>query len=192
MKCAKEKQNNMQLFVPKKIFFTKGVGHHKDELHSFERALRAVGIEKCNLVTVSSIYPPNCKVISKQEGLKCLVPGAITYCVMSRNCSNENKRLLVASVGCAIPTDKNSYGYISEHHAFGQTSKDAGDYAEDLAAGMLASTLGVEFNVDDSWDEKKEIFKISGKIVATRNITQSAYVCNHGYTSVVAAAVFVF
>ena len=181
----------MQSFVPKKIFFTRGVGHHKDELHSFERALRNAGIEKCNLVTVSSIFPPNCKVISKKEGLKQLIPGAITHCVMSRNCSNENKRLLVSSVGCAIPTDRNSYGYISEHHSFGQTKKLAGNYAEDLAAGMLATTLGVEFNVDDSWDEKKEIFKISGKIVETRNITQSAYVYG-GYTSVVAAAVFIF
>lgn len=183
----------MQHFlVPKKIFFTHGVGHHKDELHSFEKALKDAGIEKCNLVTVSSIFPPKCKIISKSEGLKQLIPGAITYCVMSRNCSNENKRLLVASIGCAIPTDKNSYGYISEHHAFGQTTKFAGDYAEDLAAAMLASTLGVEFNVDNSWDEKKEIFKISGRIVGTKNVTQSAYVQSGGYTSVIAAAVFIF
>jgi len=36
---------------------------------------------------------------------------------------------------------------------------------------MLASTLGIDFNVDESWDEKKEIFKISGKIVRTFNVT---------------------
>ncbi len=180
------------LFVPKKIFFTKGVGTHKDELHSFERALRDAGIEKCNLVQVSSIFPPHCKMISKPLGLKGLVPGAITYCVMSRCCSNEPKRLLAASVGCAIPADKSSYGYISEHHAFGQTEKQAGDYAEDLAAAMLASTLGIDFNVDESWDEKKGIFKISGKIVSTRNITQSSIVQSHGFTTVIAAAVFVF
>ena len=111
----------MLAFVPKKIFFTKGVGTHKDELHSFERALRNAGIEKCNLVQVSSIFPPGCKMIPKSQGLKSLVPGAITYCVMSRCCSNEPKRLLAASVGCAIPADKSSYGYISEHHAFGMT-----------------------------------------------------------------------
>ena len=182
----------MNLFVPKKIFFTCGIGHHKDELHSFERALRDAGIEKCNLVTVSSIFPPNCEVISKEEGLKYLVPGAITYCVMSRNCSNEFRRLLVASVGCAIPSDTDSYGYISEHHAFGETEHIAGEYAEDLAAGMLASTLGVDFNINDSWDDRKEIFKISGKIVETRNIAQDGYVQENGYCSVIAAAVFVF
>jgi arginine decarboxylase len=182
----------VKYFVPTKIFFTKGAGTHKDELHSFERALRDAGIEKFNLVQVSSIFPPRCKMISKTQGLKDLVPGGLTFCVLSRCCSNEPKRLLAASVGCAIPANKSSYGYISEHHAFGQTEKQAGDYAEDLAAAMLASTLGIDFNVDESWDDKKEIFKISGKIVRTRNVTQSAIVRNGGYTTVVAAAVFVF
>ena len=124
--------------------------------------------------------------------MKELRPGAITYCVLSRCCSNEPRRLLAASVGCAIPADKGTYGYISEHHAYGQTEKQAGEYAEDLAAAMLASTLGIDFNIDESWDEKKEIFKISGKIVSTRNITQSSIVKNVGFTTVIAVAVFVF
>jgi arginine decarboxylase len=174
------------------MFLTNGVGNHKEELHSFELALRDAGIEKFNLVQVSSILPPGCKVISKTRGLAELRPGAITYCVLSRCCSNEPRRLLAASVGCAIPADKRTYGYISEHHAFGQTEKQAGEYAEDLAAAMLASTLGIDFNIDESWDEKKEIFKISGKIVSTRNITQSSIVKHHVYTTVVAAAVFIF
>jgi len=182
----------MESFVPKKIFFTKGVGTHKDELHSFERALRDAGIEKCNLVQVSSIFPPRCKMISKTQGLKLLTPGGITYCVMSRCCTNEPKRLMAASVGCAIPADKSSYGYISEHHAYGQNEKQAGDYAEDLAAAMLASTLGIDFDVDESWDEKKEIFKISGKIVRTLNVTQSTICRDNHYTTVIAVAVFIF
>jgi len=178
--------------VPKKIFFTKGVGFHKEELHSFELALRSAGIEKCNLVQVSSIFPPGCKVVSREKGLGELKPGNITYCVMSRTSSNEPRRLIAASVGCAIPADTKAYGYISEHHAFGQTVREAGDYAEDLAAAMLASTLGIDFDIDASWDEKEEIFKISGKIVNTRNVTQSAIAKNGGYTSVLAAAVFLF
>lgn len=182
----------MNTYVPRMIFFTKGVGNHKEELHSFELALRDAGIEKCNLVQVSSILPPGCKVISRERGLRELQPGAITYCVLSRCCSNEPRRLLAASVGCAIPADKTTYGYISEHHSFGQTERQAGDYAEDLAAAMLASTLGIDFNIDESWDEKKEIFKISGKIVSTRNTTQSSIVKKTGYTTVLAAAVFVF
>jgi len=178
--------------VPAKVFLTKGVGHHKEELRSFELALRNAGIEKCNLVTVSSILPPHCKLVPRNEGLKHLQPGEITYCVMSRLASNEPRRLLAASVGLAMPADKSHYGYVSEHHAHGQTMRVAGDYAEDIAAAMLASTLGIEFNEDKNWDEKREVFRISGKIIKTDNITQSAVIRNGGYTTVLAAAVFLF
>ena len=180
-----------KLFVPKKVFFTKGVGTHKEELRSFELALRDAKIEKCNLVQVSSILPPQCKIVSINEGIKELLAGAITFVVISRCASNEPHRLIAASVGCAIPTDKNAYGYLSEHHAFGQSDKIAGDYAEDLAAAMLASTLGIEFDEDKSWDQNKEVYRISDRIVKTTNITQSAIVKN-GFTTVIAAAVFLF
>ncbi|MCX5908251.1 MAG: arginine decarboxylase, pyruvoyl-dependent [Deltaproteobacteria bacterium] len=177
--------------VPRKLFFTKGVGTHKDELRSFELALRDAGIEKCNLVQVSSILPPRCKTISRTQGLKELTAGGITFCVLARCSSNEPRRLIAASIGCAIPSEKSLYGYLSEHHAFGMTEKESGDYAEDLAAAMLASTLGIEFDEDKSWDEKKEFYRISDKIVRTTNLTQSGIVKN-GWLTVVAAAVFLF
>jgi len=180
----------MQL-VPKKLFFTKGVGRQKEELRSFELALRNAGIEKCNLVQVSSIFPPKCKIISRKQGLAELIPGQITYCVLARSSSNEFSRLIAASIGCALPNDKNLYGYLSEHHTYGQTEKVAGEYAEDLAAAMLASTLGIEFDEDKCWDEKKDVYRISGKIVRTTNITQSAIVKKE-FTTVLAAAVFIF
>jgi len=178
--------------VPKKMFFTKGVGVHSYELRSFELALRSAGIEKFNLVHVSSILPPKCKTISRNEGLKDLTPGQIVFCVIARCSSNEPHRLICASVGCAIPSDRNAYGYLSEHHAFGQNEKLAGDHAEDLAAAMLASTLGLDFDEDKSWDENKEVYFLSDKIVRATNITQSAVINNRGFTTVVAAAVFVF
>jgi len=174
--------------VPKKMFFTRGVGTHKDQLRSFELALRDAGIEKCNLVYVSSILPPNCKIVSRREGLKLLRPGEITFCVMARAGSNEPHRLVFSSIGCAIPSNRNGYGYLSEYHGFGKTEQVAGDYSEDLAAAMLATTLGVEFDEDKAWDQKKEVFRMSDKIVRTRNITQSGIV-KRGYTTVVAAAV---
>ena len=177
--------------VPKKVFFTKGVGLHKDYLQSFEAALRDAGIEKCNLVTVSSIFPPGCKIIPKLDGVKLLNPGEITFCVMARNHTSEPNRLIAASVGCAVPKDETTYGYLSEHHPFGETEEKSGDYAEDLAAEMLATTLGLEFDPNKDWDELKQEFKMSGKIVRTRNIAQSAEGDKNGlWTTVVAAAVF--
>src|SRR4029077_17517467 len=73
-----------ELFVPKAIFFTNGVGVHKDRLSSFELALRDAGIEKANLVTVSSIFPPRCREMSRKEGEKLIMPGQIVHCVMAR------------------------------------------------------------------------------------------------------------
>jgi len=177
--------------IPQKVFLTKGVGIHKDKLASFELALRDAGIEKCNLVCVSSIFPPGCKTISKEEGVKLLEAGEITYCVMARNENNESNRLISASIGLAIPKNNDQYGYLSEHHAFGEKGEKAGEYAEDLAATMLATTLGIEFNPDTAWEEREQAYKASGYIFKTVNITQSAEVNKSGlWTSVIAVAVF--
>lgn len=178
------------MYVPTKIFFTKGVGRHKEYLQSFELALRSAEIEKCNIVTVSSIYPAGCKRIPKEEGLKALMPGQITFVVMARNATNEPNRLIASSIGVAIPADGNQYGYLSEHHPYGETDERAGDYAEDLAATMLASTLGVEFDPNTGWDEREQLYKMSGKIVKTFNVTQSAEGDKNGlWTTVISCAV---
>ncbi|MCK9266538.1 arginine decarboxylase, pyruvoyl-dependent [bacterium] len=178
--------------VPRKMFLTKGVGKHKERLTSFELALRKAGIAHFNFVSISSIFPPHCKLISKKEGLSLLSPGQIVFTVLSRNQTNEPHRLITASVGVAIPKDKNQYGYLSEHEGFGETDDKAGDYSEDLAATMLATILGVEFDPDSSYDEKKEIWQMSGEIVKTTNLTQSAIGDKNGlWTTVISAAVFV-
>jgi arginine decarboxylase len=178
--------------IPKYVFFTKGIGHHKKELQSFESALRDARISEYNLVSVSSILPPQCKEISIDEGLARMKPGQIVYLVIARNCSNEKNRLVSASIGVAKPKDESIYGYLSEHHAFGQDEQFAGDFSEDLAASMLASTLGIPFDIDAAYDEKRQIFMMSDKIVETKNITSCAAVETDGfYTTVIAAAVFV-
>ncbi len=177
--------------VPKRLFFTKGVGRHKHELQSFELALRNADIEQCNIVNVSSIVPPNCKIISRKKGVQELGAGQITFCVMARNSTCEPNRLVGAAIGVALPKDLDSYGYISEHHCYGETNKKIGDYAEDLAASMLASTLGLEFDPDKAWDERKQEYKMSGRFVRTQSIAQTAEGDKDGlWTTVVAAAVF--
>lgn len=179
------------MFKPTKIFFTKGVGRHKDYLQSFEMALRMAGIEKCNLVSVSSIFPAGCKRLSKEEGIKLLEPGSITFCVMARNSTNEANRLIASCIGVALPKDAAAqYGYISEHHPFGESEKVAGDYAEDIAAQMLATTIGIDFDPQTAWDEREQQYKASGQIYKTFNITQSAEGDKAGlWTTTIAAAV---
>ena len=178
--------------VPTHMFLTKGVGVHREKLASFEEALRSAGVAYCNLVTVSSILPPNCKIIPRKRGEKLLNPGEITYCVMARNATNERKRLVSSSIGVAIPTGRHrTYGYLSEHHAYGETNAEAGEYTEDLAAQMLATTLGIEFDPNIAWKEREQVFKMGGKIVRTQNITQSAIGKANLWTTVVALAVFI-
>ncbi|MBI2609253.1 MAG: arginine decarboxylase, pyruvoyl-dependent [Deltaproteobacteria bacterium] len=179
------------MYIPKEMFLTKGVGRHKEMLASFEEALRGGGIAHFNLVTVSSIFPPHCKIVAPNVGLEKLKPGQVVHVVMSRCQTDEHRRLIAASVGVARPKDPDQFGYLSEHHSYGETENEAGDYAEDLAASMLATVQGVEYDPALAWDEKKEIFKIDGKIVGTRNITQTALGQKGFWTTVIAAAVLI-
>ncbi|MBA3613948.1 MAG: arginine decarboxylase, pyruvoyl-dependent [Nitrospirales bacterium] len=178
--------------VPTQMFLTRGVGVHKEKLTSFEEALRSAGIAYCNLVTVSSIFPPDCKIIPRKRGEQLLNPGEITFCVMARSETNERNRLISASIGLAIPSGRKvNYGYLSEHHAYGETDEEAGEYTEDLAAQMLATTLGIKFDPNVAWKEREQVFKMGRDIVRTQNITQSAIGKPNLWTTVVACAVFI-
>jgi arginine decarboxylase len=180
------------MFVSKRIFLTKGVGRSKEKLTSFELALRDAGIAHFNIVRVSSIFPPGCKIIPKKEGLKYLRPGEVVFCVIAEAATNEPHRLCAASVGIAIPSKPDRHGYLSEHHSFGESEDKAGDYAEDLAAQMLATILGIEFDPEKSYDERKEVWKISGEFYKTINITQTAVGDKNGWwTTVVSGAVLI-
>ena len=176
--------------VAKRLFLTKGKGVHEDRLTSFEYALRDAGISGTNLVLISSIFPPRAKLVSRKRGLKDISPGQILFTIYSKNQTNEPHRLCAASVGLARPKDADRYGYLSEYESFGQTATQAGDYAEDIAAQMLASSLGIPFDVDKNWDEKRQQWSISGQIYNTHNITQAARGDKDGkWTTVFAAAV---
>jgi len=178
--------------VAKKLFLTKGIGIADDKLTSFEFALRNAGIAGTNIVLISSIFPPEAKLISRKDGLKLIKPGQILFTIYSRNQTNEPHRLISASVGVAQPKDRTKYGYLSEYDAYGQNEVESGDYAEDVAAQMLASSLGIPFDIDKSWDEKRQQWTISGQIYKTQNITQTAKGNKDGkWTTVFAAAVLI-
>jgi arginine decarboxylase len=182
----------MDRIIPSRLFLTKGKGQHKEKLASLEQALRDAGIAPFNLVKTSSIFPPHCRLISRREGIKLLKPGQILFLVMSENATNEAHRLISASVGLAIPNDSNHYGYLSEHHSFGQDEKEAGQYAEDLAADMLATTLGKDFDLKQIWNEEKSVYEITNTLqVKTQHITQIAKGKKGFWTTAFAAAVMI-
>jgi arginine decarboxylase len=179
--------------IPRSVFLTRGVGIHRQRLSAFEYALRDADIEQQNLVSVSSILPANCELITRQAGVAKLSPGEITFCVMARAETDEAGRRIAAGIGLARPKDPAHYGYISEHHCFGMTETETADNVEDLAATMLASTLGIEFNSDAAWDERKRAYDMSDLIVDSLSITAAAQGAGAGdWTCAVAAAVFLF
>jgi arginine decarboxylase len=164
---------------------------HRHQLTAFEYALREADIEQQNLVSVSSILPAGCELIGREAGVATLEPGEITFCVLARAETDEPGRRISASIGLARPTDPKGYGYISEYHGFGKTETESGDYAEDLAATMLASTLGIEFDPDAAWNERRKVYETSELIVDTTSITSAAEGApQEKWTCVIAAAVF--
>lgn len=156
--------------IPKKLFFTSGVGRHEDRLASFGMALRDAGIECLNLVTVSSIVPPGCLIIPKKEGISELNPGEIVFVVLSRNSSGDAGRLISTSIGCALPDDVSRFGYLAEHHIFDKNGEETLKYACGIAAKMCANLPG---------DTDIRIAGIAKDAVA-----------DHGWTTVICAAVF--
>ena len=179
--------------IPKRVFLTHGVGTHRHQLSAFEYALRDADIEQQNLVSVSSILPAQCELIPRSVGVAALSPGEITFCVLARAETNEPERCIAAGIGVARPKDSAHYGYISEHHGFGMSEAETSEYVEDLAATMLASSLGIEFNPDAAWDERKRVYEMSHLIVGTHSIVASAQGASRGdWTCVLAAAVFLF
>ena len=139
------------VIVPKKVFLTAGVGKHPTKLGSFERALRDAKIYPYNLVPVSSIIPPEAEIISREEGLKYLVPGQILFVVMSRISSDEVGRHIVAAIGGAKEKGKRLHGYLSEYSVFDTPVSIAKKTAEYLSAEMLITIRGGE-----SWHPESE------------------------------------
>ena len=179
--------------VPTELFFTRGVGVHKHSLQSFECALRNAGIAPFNLVTVSSIFPPRCRIVSRAKGVSKLKAGGIVHCVLAECRTNEPSRLAAAGIGLALPGNKDEFGYISEYHGFGMTQKKCADHVEDMAASMLATTYGLDLDPETAYDERREIYKSRKLVVRTRATVQTAEGHKNGlWTTVVAAAVFVY
>jgi arginine decarboxylase len=178
--------------IPRKLFLTRGVGVHKEKLTSFELALREAGIAHFNLVRVSSIFPPQCQIVSSEDGLQILQPGEIVFAVLAEMATNEAGRRIATSIGVARPADPNRYGYLSEHHTFGQTEQEAGDYAEDLAATMLATTLDIPFDAEKDYNERKEQYLMDGEIVDTTSITMATVAASGGlWTTAISAAILI-
>ncbi len=179
----------MNPIVPSRVFLTRGAGRHPEKLVSFEKALRQAGIAPFNLVRVSSIFPPHCRLVPRAEGLRLLRPGQILFVVLSENATDEAGRRISASIGMAVPRDRAQFGYLAEHEGFGLTEKEAGLHTESLAAEMLATKMGE--SLKNAGKSRKTYRITNGLALETRSASQIASGSSGLWTTVLAAAVFV-
>jgi len=180
----------MGQIVPSRVFLVHGRGQHREKLVSFENALREAGIAPCNLVRVSSIFPPHCRLVSKAAGSRLLHHGQILFVVLSENATDEPGALISASIGVAIPDDPSHYGYLAEHSDLGKSARNVSLHTEYLAAEMLATKLGQRLRQPGPGEFG--MFRMSsGLSLRTRSSTQTAKGVAGLWTTVVSAAVLI-
>ena len=179
--------------IPKKMFLTKGHGTHRHRLQSFELALRDAGIASCNLVNVSSIFPPHCELISRELGKSMINPGEITYCVLSEIHTKEPSTI-GASIGVALPNSADEFGYIAEYHEINEEESSLRLSVEELAILMLATTQGMTGlkNSKNAFNSDEEIINYFKHQINTKSIADSIHhTDNKQWSTVVAVAVFI-
>jgi arginine decarboxylase len=98
--------------------------------------------------------------------------------------------MICSSIGVAKPVDQGVYGYLSENHAIDEKPEILGKSSENVALEMLATSLGIPFISKSNLDQNKELLRIKGKTVETKNITEMAIV-KEEWTTVLAAAIFI-
>lgn len=149
--------------IPRKLFLTRGVGVHREKLTSFEMAFARSKHCSFQLGTCLVHLPaalPNCY---QGRGYPCCKRARL-YLLSWPRCPPSPGRRIASSIGVARPADIDKYGYLSEHHTYGQTEQEAGDYAEDLAATMLATTLGIQFDAEKDCDKRREQYSWAAKL----------------------------
>ena len=179
------------MLVPKKAYLTRGHGVHREPLVAFELALRDAGIAAQNLVAVSSILPPGCPLIVRQDGERYLQPGQILYVVLSRNDTTRHIGHLGASIGVAVPADARQHGFVSEYHSEGLSESAMNRHAEDLAATMLGTLQGIPLDPALDWEERTRVLAHAGTIRTRESISMVTDAADGVATCVLAACVFV-
>jgi arginine decarboxylase len=180
--------------IPKRFFLTKGIGIHEKQLRSREQALRDAGIEVCNLIKISSVVAPGCKRISREEGLKALYPGMMTFAVQALSATNEPDQIVTAGLGLAQPVDDNYHGYITEvEEMMGIEAADVEQDVVEMAVENLISSWGIKTDGDDVIRKGKKHYEFDGRKVEVDSLVASAK--GHEdrlWTTVFVAAVYLF
>lgn len=101
----------------RKIYIVSATGEGRTEISAFDNALHNAGIANYNLITLSSIIPPNTEVeIVDKLTWNDKEFGDRLYCVMARQITSVFGEFASAGIGWA-QNKKDGRGLFVEHHA---------------------------------------------------------------------------
>jgi arginine decarboxylase len=105
--------------MPTRYFLASGASDGYTPLNAFDGALLQAGIGNTNIVKMSSIVPPHCKLVTPIA----LPPGAIVPAAYAAITSDVPGEIISAGVAIALPEDENQNGLIMEYSAKGERHK---------------------------------------------------------------------
>src|SRR5215213_8131719 len=180
--------------IPTKFFLTKGTGVHEKEMRAYEEALRDAGVHTGNFIKTSSVVPPGCQLISRQQGVRLIKPGQITFAVMAESQTNEPGQIITAGIGMARPKDPSHYGYLTELESIiGRTPEDVEQDVIEMAIENLVTEWNPKFDGDKVYRKGKKNYRLERRDIEVDSIVESAKGAEKNqYTIVMALAVFIY
>jgi len=105
--------------MPTRYFLASGASDGYTPLNAFDGALLKAGIGNTNIVKMSSIVPPHCKLVAPIA----LPPGALVPTAYAAITSDIPGEIISAGIAVALPEDENQNGLIMEYSAKGERAK---------------------------------------------------------------------
>ncbi len=105
--------------TPTQYFLVSGASEGYTPLNAFDGALLQAGIGNTNIVKMSSIVPPRCRMVTPVA----LPPGALVPAAYAALTSDIQGEIISAGVAIALPKDKSHNGLIMEYSARGKRSQ---------------------------------------------------------------------
>lgn len=102
--------------TPTKYFMVSGASDGFTPLNAFDGALLQAGIGNTNIIKMSSIVPPRCRLISPIA----LPPGALVPAAYASITSDVPGEIIAAGVAIALPKERDRNGLIMEYSAKGR------------------------------------------------------------------------
>jgi len=175
--------------VPKQMFFTKGVGYHRNKLQALNQRFVMPASRSATLLRYRASSRRNVRLSLRPRGSRNSKQGKSPSLFLPRGDSGTKPSGFCIRRSCT--TEKQEAIRLYQRTPwFWPDSQEGFDFAEDLAATMLASTLGIELDPDKDWNERKMVYQVGERQFVSRSTAQTARGHKDSlWTTVIACAV---